>query len=114
VGRISRQVKVIAEAANGPTDPEVQATLAEREILVLPDILANAGGVICSYFEQVQSNMNYFWSKDEVLSKLDAHMTSAYIDVSNYARKNKLTLRDTAYILAVDRVARASQERGWI
>ena len=114
VERISRQVKIIAEAANGPTDPDVHGALADREILVVPDILANAGGVICSYFEQVQSNMNYFWSKDEVLSKLDAHMTSAYIDVSNYARKHKLSLRDTAYILAVDRVAHASQERGWI
>jgi glutamate dehydrogenase (NAD(P)+) len=70
--------------------------------------------VIVSYFEQVQSNMNYFWSKDEVLGKLDSQMTSAYIDVSSYARKNQLSLRDTAYILAVDRVARACSERGWI
>jgi glutamate dehydrogenase len=65
----------------------------------------------CSYFEQVQSNMNYFWSKDEVLGKLDSQMTSAYIDVSNL-RAKKLSLRDTAYMLAVDRVARACQERG--
>lgn len=114
VEHISRQVKIIAEGANGPTDPDVDGILNERGILVIPDILANAGGVICSYFEQVQSNMNYFWGKDDVLSKLDSHMTSAYIDVSNYARNNKLTLRDTAYILAVDRVARACQERGWI
>lgn len=114
VARINPQVKIIAEGANGPTDPDVDATLKERGILVIPDILANAGGVICSYFEQVQSNMNYFWSKDEVLGKLDSHMTSAYIDVSNYARRNNLSLRDTAYILSVDRVARASRERGWI
>jgi glutamate dehydrogenase (NAD(P)+) len=114
VERISRQVKIIAEGANGPTDPEVDALLAARGVLVIPDILANAGGVIVSYFEQVQSNMNYFWSKDEVLGKLDSQMTSAYIDVSSYARKNQLSLRDTAYILAVDRVARACSERGWI
>jgi glutamate dehydrogenase len=114
IDRINSRVKIIAEAANGPTDPDVDSILNQRGITVIPDILANAGGVICSYFEQVQSNMNYFWSKDEVLSKLDAHMTSAYIDVSNYGRKNDFSLRDTAYILAVDRVARASQERGWI
>jgi glutamate dehydrogenase len=114
IEKISRRVKIIAEAANGPTDPEIDPLLIQRGITIIPDILANAGGVICSYFEQVQSNMNYFWSKDEVLSKLDAHMTSAYIDVSNYSRKNDYSLRDTAYILAVDRVSRASQERGWI
>lgn len=114
VEQISRQVKVIAEGANGPTDPDVDETLKERGILVIPDILANAGGVITSYFEQVQSNMNYFWSKDEVLSKLDAQMTSAYIDVSNYAARNHLSLRDTAYMLAVDRVARACHDRSWI
>lgn len=113
-GRISRRVKVIAEGANGPTDPEVDPLLNERGILVIPDILCNAGGVIVSYFEQVQSSMNYFWSKDEVLSKLDAHMTAAYMDASSFARKNRYSLRDTAYILAIDRVARASQERGWI
>ena len=114
VAAIHRRVKIIAEGANGPTDPEAYSTLAERDILVIPDILANAGGVISSYFEQVQSNMNYYWSKDEVLGKLDSHLTSAYFDVSNYARKNNWSLRDTAYILAVDRVARACQERGWI
>jgi glutamate dehydrogenase (NAD(P)+) len=111
---ISRKVKIIAEGANGPTNPEVYSALNERGVLIIPDILANAGGVICSYFEQVQSNMNYFWSKDEVLSKLDAHMTSAYFEVSNYARQNHLSLHDTAYISAVDRVARACHERGWI
>jgi glutamate dehydrogenase (NAD(P)+) len=58
--------------------------------------------------------MNYFWSKDEVLGKLDAQMTSAYFDVCDYARKNGLSLRDTAYMLAIDRVARACHERGWI
>jgi glutamate dehydrogenase len=114
VERISPQVKIIAEAANGPTDPDVDPILNQRGIIVIPDILANAGGVICSYFEQVQSNMNYFWNKDEVLGKLDSHMTSAYFDISNYARSNNLPIRDAAYMVAVDRVARACQERGWI
>ncbi len=114
VGQISRQVKIIAEAANGPTDPDVDPILNARGILVIPDVLANSGGVSCSYFEQVQGNMNYFWSKDEVLSKIDAIMTTAYIDVSNLARKNKLMMRDAGYMLAVDRVARACHDRGWI
>ena len=114
VDRISPRVKIIAEGANGPTDPAADEILNQRGIMVVPDILANAGGVIVSYFEQVQSNMNYFWSKDEVLGKLDSQMTTAYIDVSNYARKHKLSLRDTAYMLAVDRVSRACSERGWI
>ncbi len=114
VDRISPQVKIIAEAANGPTDPDVDSIINERNVLLIPDILANSGGVICSYFEQVQSNMNYFWSKDEVLSKIDSIMTSAYIDSSNFARKNNLNLRDAVYMLAVDRVARACHERGWI
>jgi glutamate dehydrogenase (NAD(P)+) len=114
VESISRQVRVIAEAANGPTNPDVDPILRERGIEVIPDILANSGGVMCSYFEQVQSNMNYYWSKDEVLGKIDSLMTSAYIDVSNFARKNNLMLRDAVYMLAVDRVARACHERGWI
>lgn len=114
VGRISPRVKTIVEAANGPLDPEVDPILAERGVMMIPDILANSGGVICSYFEQVQSNMNYYWSKDEVLGKIDATMTSAYIDVIDFARKNKLMLRDAVYMLAIERVARACHERGWI
>jgi glutamate dehydrogenase len=114
VEKISRRVKILAEAANGPTDLDVDPILNERGIHIIPDILANAGGVVCSYFEQVQSNMNYYWSKDEVLGKLDAHLTSAYYDVSSFARKNNLPMRDAAYMVAIDRVARACQERGWV
>ena len=114
VGRIHPKLRIIAEAANGPTNPDVDVELTGREILVIPDILANAGGVICSYFEQVQSNMNYFWSRDEVLSKLDTLMTSAYVDVLTFSRKNTLSARDSVYMLAVDRVARACLDRGLI
>ncbi len=114
IQQINDQVKLIVEAANGPTDPDVDQILRQRDILVIPDILANAGGVVVSYFEQVQSNMNYFWGRDEVLAKLDAHMTSAYIDVSNFSAQNEVLMRDSAYMLALDRVARASLERGWI
>lgn len=114
VDRISRRVKVIVEAANGPTDPDVDPLLNERQVMVIPDILANAGGVICSYFEQVQGNMNYFWSKDEVLGKIDSLLTSAYIDVHNFSQQNHTSLRDSSYMLAVDRVSRACHDRNWI
>ncbi len=111
---INNNVKIIVEAANGPTDPEIDSLLNERGIIVVPDILANSGGVICSYFEQVQGNMNYFWSKEEVLSKIDTHITSAYLDVSNFSQTYNVSLRDSSYMLAIDRVARACHDRGWI
>ena len=114
VKRISGKVKVIAEGANGPTSPEADAVLKERGIFMIPDFLANAGGVTCSYFEQVQCNMNYYWEKDEVLSKLDTKMTSAFLDVSALARKKNLYMRDAAYIISISRVAQACKDRGWI
>lgn len=114
VTRISKQVKLIAEGANGPTTPDADHVLQERGIFVIPDFLANAGGVTCSYLEQVQSNMNYFWEKDEVLGKLDVMMTSAFIGVSDMARKRKLYMRDAAYAIAIARVAQACKDRGWV
>ncbi len=114
VGAVSQRVRVVAEGANGPTRPEAEQTLAARGATVIPDLLAGAGGVTCSYFEQVQSNMNYFWERDEVLGKLDVKMTSAYIAVSDLARKRSLSMRDAAYIIAVSRVAGACRARGWL
>jgi len=114
VEKIHRRVKIIAEGANGPTNPAADSLLNARGILVIPDILANSGGVTSSYFEQVQSNMNYYWRKDEVLGKLDLQMTGAYIEVSEFAARNQLNLRDAAYLIAVERVARACRERGWV
>lgn len=114
VAQISGKVKVIAEGANGPTTPEADKVIADRKIFMIPDLLCNAGGVTCSYFEQVQSNMNYFWEKDEVLGKLDLKMTAAFTAVSELARKRKLYQRDAAYVIAVDRVARACRDRGWV
>ncbi len=114
VTKISKQVKVIAEGANGPTTPEADKVIHERNIFMIPDFLANAGGVTCSYFEQVQSNMNYFWEKDEVLGKLDVKMTAAYRAVSELARKRKLYMRDAAYVISVSRVAQACKDRGWV
>ncbi len=113
-GKISKRVKVIAEGANGPTTPDADKIIKERGIFLIPDFLANAGGVTCSYFEQVQSNQNYFWEKDEVLGKLDLKMTAAFLAVSELARKRKIYMRDAAYVIAVDRVARACHDRGWI
>jgi glutamate dehydrogenase (NAD(P)+) len=112
--RISKRVKIIAEGANGPTTPEADARLHQRGIFVIPDFLANAGGVTCSYFEQVQSNMNYYWEKDDVLGRLDLKMTSAFVAVSELAKKKKFSMRDAAYVIAVDRVAKACRDRGWV
>jgi len=113
-GKITRRVKIIAEGANGPTTPEADKIIQERGIFLIPDFLANAGGVTCSYFEQVQSNMNYYWEKDEVLGKLDVKMTSAFLSVSELARKRKLYMRDAAYVIAINRVAQACRDRGWV
>lgn len=113
-GRIHPRVKIIAEGANGPTTPEADVEIRKRGIWLIPDFLANAGGVTCSYFEQVQSNMNYFWGKDEVLGKLDVKMTSAYFAVSELARRENLYPRDAAYAIAIGRVARACHDRGWV
>ncbi len=114
VNRINDRVKLVAEGANGPTTPEADAVLEKRGVFVIPDFLANAGGVTCSYFEQVQSNMNFYWPKEEVLEKLDNKMTSAFWSVTNLAEKRKLYMRDAAYIIAIERVAQACKDRGWV
>ncbi len=114
VNMIRPTVKLIAEGANGPTTPEADAVIQEKGIWMIPDFLANAGGVTCSYFEQVQCNMNYFWTKEEVLEKLDAKMTTAYHAVSDLARSRNVYMRDAAYMISVSRVAEASKMRGWV
>jgi glutamate dehydrogenase len=114
VGTIHPKVRVIAEGANGPTTPEADKVIQERKIFVIPDFLANAGGVTCSYFEQVQSNINFYWKRDEVLGQLDTKMTSAFHAVSDLAKLQKLYMRDAAYVIAVSRVAEACRMRGWV
>lgn len=114
VNKIGKRVRIIGEGANGPTTPEADKVIHERNIFVIPDFLANAGGVTCSYFEQVQSNQNYYWEKDEVLGRLDLKMTSAFHAVSELARQRKIYMRDAAYIVAVSRVAQACKDRGWV
>ncbi|MCK5742726.1 MAG: Glu/Leu/Phe/Val dehydrogenase, partial [Chlorobi bacterium] len=112
--KIKDCVKVILEGANGPTTPEADAIIKEKGILMIPDFLANAGGVTCSYFEQVQCNTNYFWPKDEVLTKLDEKMTAAYKAVSKTAKDQDVYMRDAAYIISIARVAEACKMRGWV
>jgi glutamate dehydrogenase len=114
VGKIHARVKLIAEGANGPTTPDADKVIQQRGIFIIPDFLANAGGVTCSYFEQVQSNQNYYWEKDQVLGTLDVKMTSAFQAVSDLSRKRKLYMRDAAYVIAVNRVAQACKDRGWV
>ena len=114
VDKISKNVKIIAEGANGPTTIEADEAIYKRGIFLIPDFLANAGGVTCSYFEQVQSNMNYFWEKEEVLEKLDTKMTNAFQAVCELSKKKNLYMRDAAYIISIDRVSQASKKRGWV
>jgi len=110
---ISGKVKIIVEGANGPTTPDCDPLIQERGIIMLPDFLANAGGVTCSYFEQVQCNMNYFWGKEEVLEKLEYAMTKAFRAVYELAKERNVYMRDAAYIIAINRVADAVRLRGW-
>lgn len=114
VSKISKQVKVIAEAANGPMTPEADEVIRKTDIFLIPDFLANAGGVTCSYFEQVQCNMNYFWDKEEVLEKLDMQMTSAFKAVYKVSKDKDIFMRDAAYMIAIDRVVEAVEKRGWV
>jgi glutamate dehydrogenase len=114
VASLRPRVRIIAEGANGPTTSSADKIIVERGIFVIPDILANAGGVTCSYFEQVQSNMNYYWEKDEVLGKMDVRMTSAFNAVLEFSKKKNIPLREAAFAIAVARVARACKDRGWV
>ncbi len=114
VGRIKPSVKLVAEGANGPTTPEADAVLKQRGIFVIPDFLCNAGGVTCSYFEQVQCNMNFFWPKEEVLDRLDQKMTKAFHAVADLADDAGEYMRDAAYMIAIQRVATACHLRGWV
>ena len=113
-GKIHSRVKLLAEGANGPTTPEADVIIKEKGIYVIPDFLCNAGGVTCSYFEQVQNNMNYYWEKDEVLSKLDTKMTTAFHAVADLAESQSVYMRDAAYMIAIDRVATAAKLRGLV
>ncbi len=112
--RIHPRVKIIAEGANGPTTLEGDAVLKARGIFVIPDFLCNAGGVTTSYFESVQNDMNFYWSKEEVLQKLDQKMTKAFHDVLDMSVDRSVYMRDAAYLVAIDKVVRSMRLRGWV
>jgi len=111
---ISKKVRIIAEGANGPTTIAADENLKERGVFIIPDFLCNAGGVTVSYFESVQNDMNFYWEKDEVLTKLDTKMTRAFNSVYDLFEREKVFMRDAAYMVAINRVVKAMQLRGWI
>ena len=110
--RRSSRRRVVAEGANGPTTPEAHKHLHDRGIFVIPDILANAGGVTTSYFEWVQDRHGYFWEEDEVNRRLEAKMVEAFDDVLKTSVKYKTDMRTAAYIVAINRVATVTKMRG--
>jgi glutamate dehydrogenase (NAD(P)+) len=114
VGRVHGRVRIVAEGANAPTTPAADRILDERGVVVIPDVLANAGGVTCSYLEQVQGSANAYWRRDQVFHELDERLRAASRAVHDMADHGAMSLRDAAYVIAVDRVAKACRARGWV
>jgi glutamate dehydrogenase (NAD(P)+) len=112
--QIDKRVKIIAEGANGPTTMEADEIIRQRGIFLIPDFLCNGGGVTTSYFESVQNDMNFHWSREEVLERVDQKMSSAFQAVLEMSLERKVSMRDAAYLVAVDRVVKAMQMRGWV
>lgn len=111
---IARKIncKIIAEAANGPTMPDADPILYGKKIIMIPDILANSGGVCISYLEWVQNNMGYYWSFDEVAKKMEDHITRGFRDTLALSKKHKVDMRRAAMVLAVSRVVEAFNAKG--
>lgn len=106
------KTRVILEGANGPTVPDADTVFADRGITVVPDVLANAGGVTVSYFEWVQDFSSFFWTEDEINARLDKVMTHAFEQIWETAQKHRIALRTAAYVVACERVLKAREERG--
>lgn len=114
IQKMSGRVRIVAEGANGPTTPDADEVLKANKIFMIPDFLCNAGGVTTSYFEGVQNDMNFYWSKEEVLRRLDEKLTAAFSDVLQTADKEGVYMRDAAYMISIQRVVNAMQMRGWL
>ena len=112
VEKINKRVKLVVEGANGPTTPEADAMLEDRGITVIPDILANAGGVTVSYFEWVQGLQSFFWDELDVNAKLERIMVGSFEQVRSLAEERRVSMRTAAYLVAVRRVADANITRG--
>ncbi len=108
------RARIVCELANGPTTPEADVVLASNNVFVIPDFLANAGGVTVSYFEQVQNAYNFYWDLALVYKRLDEKMTKAFEAVYAMHESQKVKMRDAAYLVAVSRVAEACKARGWV
>jgi len=106
------QARLIIEGANGPTTPEADCILKENGVTVVPDILANAGGLVVSYFEWVQDLQSFFWDEEEVNERLSHIMRRAFREITSLAERGRMTLREAAMVLAVSRVAEAVRLRG--
>jgi glutamate dehydrogenase (NAD(P)+) len=106
------KARIIAEGANGPTTAKADDLLDDKRIFIIPDILANAGGVTVSYFEWAQDRQGFFWKESEVNERLGDYMTNSFHEVLRYSESHSVNMRIASYMLAIDRVARGTRIRG--